>query len=91
MVPARQGAGVRGTTYEIGRGIECDFAAFADYEFIALAGGVYCFSGGFGLGDGGDAGGACDGGCVVVEGVRKEGFWEAKHLDYPWYTVVMPM
>ena len=29
--------------------------------------------------------------CVVVEGVRKEGFWEAKHLDCPWYTVVMPM
>jgi hypothetical protein len=24
-------------------------------------------------------------------GYEKEGFWEAKHLDCPWYTVVMPM
>ena len=91
MVPAGQGAGVRSTTYEIGRGIECDFAVFTDYEFIAFAGGVYCFSGGFGLGDGGDVDRACGGRRDVVEGVRKEGFWEAKHLDYPWYTVVMPM
>lgn len=106
LVSTGQGAGVRDTAWEIGCGIECDIAAFADYELFAFAGGGYCFPGGSGVGHECDASRACGGGCVVAEGEIKRGVEYAGccaaasilhtriwlgDIDCLWYTFFMPM